>query len=453
MKQVLIIPFIFLVIVACNDSNLKEKMPQQSALADSAVTIDEGSTGSGSTAAASNDTSGNESVTPPQRIAGAYLYCGKYAPASDGKQIYMDCEVLRTSDYTPADARGLWSATINERQSGESVSVVNSEKGIFQVKSESSIMLNATLSRLQISFSGSVDGMDGMLSQSGTNAEKAPAPAAQTAGAAAALVCPSGYAMVPGDTAYGTNAFCVMQYEAKNDGAGVPVSTAAKRPWTNITQPDAQDRCAALGMGYDLINNAEWMTLAVHLSLLAGNWRFGQVGVGELSRGHTDNDPVGSCPASNDPTMAYVQGNCTGTNTGDFSQRRTQFTAAGAAIWDLSGNVWDWTSTVIDNANKPFSNIDAGPVDAFRDYTTINSNFTAISLSLLIPTNATQPQWTESWIISGRYWSGLSGRGGAMARGATWDDFQDAGIFALNLKHDGSYTSEYNGFRCVLRKP
>lgn len=38
--------------------------------------------------------------------------------------------------------------------------------------------------------------------------------------------CPDGYIFVYGNTTLGTNDFCVMKYEAKNDGSGNAVSTA-----------------------------------------------------------------------------------------------------------------------------------------------------------------------------------------------------------------------------------
>ncbi len=52
----------------------------------------------------------------------------------------------------------------------------------------------------------------------------------------AELVCPTGFIPVPGSITYGTSDFCVMKYEAKNDGSNNAASTAAGIPWVNIPQ-------------------------------------------------------------------------------------------------------------------------------------------------------------------------------------------------------------------------
>ncbi len=48
--------------------------------------------------------------------------------------------------------------------------------------------------------------------------------------------CPIGFIPVPGSATYGTKDFCVMKYEAKNDGNNNAVSTAAGTPWVSIAQ-------------------------------------------------------------------------------------------------------------------------------------------------------------------------------------------------------------------------
>lgn len=50
------------------------------------------------------------------------------------------------------------------------------------------------------------------------------------------LTCPTGYIVVPGSQTYGTNDFCVMKYEAKNDGNNNAISVADGLPWANITR-------------------------------------------------------------------------------------------------------------------------------------------------------------------------------------------------------------------------
>lgn len=55
------------------------------------------------------------------------------------------------------------------------------------------------------------------------------------------LACPTGFIVVPGSATYNTNDFCVMKYEAKNDGAGKAVSQPNGLPWTNIKQANFEN--------------------------------------------------------------------------------------------------------------------------------------------------------------------------------------------------------------------
>jgi len=61
------------------------------------------------------------------------------------------------------------------------------------------------------------------------------------------IVCPEGYVFIYGNAVLGTSDFCVMKYEAKNDGSGKAVSTASGTPWVNITQTDAITAATATG--------------------------------------------------------------------------------------------------------------------------------------------------------------------------------------------------------------
>ena len=58
---------------------------------------------------------------------------------------------------------------------------------------------------------------------------------------AGSLVCPTGFIVVPGSATYNTNDFCVMKYEAKNDGAGKAVSQPDGLPWVNIKQANFEN--------------------------------------------------------------------------------------------------------------------------------------------------------------------------------------------------------------------
>jgi prepilin-type N-terminal cleavage/methylation domain-containing protein len=106
--------------------------------------------------------------------------------------------------------------------------------------------------------------------------------------------CPTGYIVVPGNSVYDQDSFCVMKYEAKNDGSGNAVSTAAGTPWVNINWNDAKTAASNIGTGYHLITESEWMTIAANVLSVASNWQSGTVGTGASYRGHSDNSPANS---------------------------------------------------------------------------------------------------------------------------------------------------------------
>lgn len=160
--------------------------------------------------------------------------------------------------------------------------------------------------------------------------------------------CPTGFIPVPGDARFGTVGFCVMKYDAKNDGSGNAVSVAAGTPWVNIAQAGAISKSAAACAGCHLMSEAEWMTIASSIISVPSNWSGGAVGSGYIFRGHGDSNPSGPLAASTDDTNGYYgTGNSSASGT---DQRRTLTLTNGQVIWDFAGNVWQWTSGDI-NAN------------------------------------------------------------------------------------------------------
>lgn len=151
------------------------------------------------------------------------------------------------------------------------------------------------------------------------------------------LVCATNYVKVPGNTTFGTTDFCVMKYEAKNEG-GVATSKADTTPWVSITQANATLRASQACATCHLITEAEWLTIAHNLINVPGNWTGNAVGSGTLYIGHSDLSPTTAQAAGAD-TAGY-------TNTGNTSgnQRRTLRLSTGDTIWDFAGNVFEWTS-------------------------------------------------------------------------------------------------------------
>jgi len=144
------------------------------------------------------------------------------------------------------------------------------------------------------------------------------------------LTCPADWI----DSGHG---FCVMKYEARSV-SGVATSTASGTPWVSITQTAAASACSALGSGYHLITNTEWMMLARDAEAVASNWSGGSVGSGVLARGWAaytgygdswSNTAVASTTGS---SCLYNTAADTCGATGTFLYRRTHTLSNGQII-------------------------------------------------------------------------------------------------------------------------
>lgn len=260
------------------------------------------------------------------------------------------------------------------------------------------------------------------------------------------------WVFVPGDADYGTTDFCVMKYEAKNDG-GAPASLAAGTPWASISQADAKTECESLGAGFQLISNPEWMTLGANVANVADNWSLGAVGSGALYIGHSDNDPSAACEADADDLKAYVETTCTGLAAGgaenqEASQRRTLALSYGSLIWDLAGNVREWIDLVNTN-DKP------SPLDtSYHEFSLPIVGSSSMPLSDLVPT--IKPFWVDTWNSNqgtGKARFGTNGSGGGLTRGGGFMGNANNGLFRLRLDQAPSTATNTLGFRCTYASP
>ena len=227
--------------------------------------------------------------------------------------------------------------------------------------------------------------------------------------------CPTGYI----DSGYG---FCVMQYEAKSVG-GVATSQSGGTPWISITQPNAITACSNLGSGYHLITNQEWMLLANDIVGVANNWTSGIVGQGLLVRGNSDGS-------------AALDGSAPGTiRTTNY---RIHTLTNGSSIWDLAGNVWEWTNDTC----QPGSGFGYW-------YNTSNTEWNDTNLADYEKPMAGPPGSYITTQGMGYYWR-CTANGNAFLRGGYWGYGSYAGVFALSLLHSPAGTHDYPvGFRCA----
>jgi prepilin-type N-terminal cleavage/methylation domain-containing protein len=257
-----------------------------------------------------------------------------------------------------------------------------------------------------------------------------------------ALSCPAGFIPVPGSSTYNTSNFCVMKYEAKNV-AGVATSQATGLPWVNISQTSAITTSTAACAGCHLITEAEWMTLAQNVLGVASNWSGGAVGSGYIYSGHNDNDPANSSAASSDDSNGYYD---TG-NSSPSNQRRTLALSNGEVIWDLAGNVWEWTSGVTNGTTAQQPGV-SGAGNKWHEWTAVTTQGSLAVNPFPSSTGISgSSSWTSSNGIGQLYSNADTTSFCGFVRGGPWGDYSDAGVLALVLYYAPSNTYAYIGFR------
>jgi len=238
--------------------------------------------------------------------------------------------------------------------------------------------------------------------------------------------CPDDWVRVPGNTLYNTHSFCVMKYEAKDDGSGKPVSKPDGTPWVNITQTNAKLECESIGA--HLITEDEWLSIVRNLELQASNWTGGVIGSGQIPRGNSNSSAA-----------------LDGTNELTGFNKRTHTLSNGEVIWDLAGNVYDWTDATILGKDQPTGS--STPVGfGWSEYSNLLT-YGSLAPERLLPIN--NYNYIQGY---GRiYSSGVSTNttNYAFLRGGYWSSGANAGVVALGLSRGPGYSNTNIGFRCV----
>jgi hypothetical protein len=274
----------------------------------------------------------------------------------------------------------------------------------------------------------------------------------------ASLGCPTGFVAVDGNGVLGTADFCVMKYEAKcttppcNNTTDIPVSQAAGLPWYNIRADEseaagsgAQARCEAMSESgfngtFSLISNPEWMTIARDIENTPSNWSSGIVGTGHIPKGHSDGSPIFTLLAVTDTNDPY---NGTLNNSGEIAgmgweQKRTHTLSNGSEIWDLAGNVSEWTDW-----DATVAGFTLGPTDEV-----IGGKELSVAQTGSLLNDDFLPDGAYTTANSFGLWAG--GTGGAANRGGSFVDL-NGGLYSLLLNDTPTIFVVYIGFRCSYR--
>ena len=325
----------------------------------------------------------------------------------------------------------------------------------------------------------------------GVNKITNPAFASDNSSWSTAAVAPSGWVEVPGSGTYLTENFLVMKYEAKcaltsdpTTGLTSPetstyntyddnttectsannrqvVSVASGYPIANIQQTESITRCSTVTLGdtsAHLITNNEWMTIARNIEAQDTNWSGGTVGSGYLFAGHNDNQPakarIASTTDTGDYRCAYTDSAGTTENPSSCptytlngqsgtagNQVRVQTLSNSSVLWDIPGNVWEWTDNTINGADKPVGN-----PSAWVEWQTV-TDFGTLSSDLTRPSDS---NYYDADYGVGQYYQGsASGGPYAFLRGGRWANNASTGAFALFLSFLPAAQHGDFGLRCA----
>ena len=287
---------------------------------------------------------------------------------------------------------------------------------------------------------------------------------------------------VPGNSTFGTNNFYVMKYDAGcSDGNGNAVNTPADTaggtpggynnsgtggvncaspaalpgalPIVDITETTAKTSCASIGA--HLLTNDEYMTIVTNAANQGSNWTGNAIGTGGMYLGNASNGSEYPADANDQNGWA---GETSKTYTNPNDERRTYTLSNGSVIWDISGNVWEWTQRSTNNQGDNQSGSYVTPTCAGTAWAGCEYGSTAVGTINPITSYGTIPQFSiappnASWNTTqgmGRVYTGNGANGGgAFVRGGNWGNGASAGPFSLLLYFGPADVSNAVGFRCA----
>lgn len=269
------------------------------------------------------------------------------------------------------------------------------------------------------------------------------------------ISCPTNFIVVPGNSTFGTVDFCVAKYETKIQGNSngaqtynssyVPESRESGTPWVNISQTNAITEAATACDGCHLITENEWMTILANVINVDSNWSGNSVGSGYIYNGHVNSNPASALAASSDDNDG-LSGITGGTGSGSqYNNRRTLTLSNGEVIWDMAGNVNEWTAGTINGGQLGISGESSYTTKQWNDSNLAWNDFPLTSRPSSVSVAAASYGSTQGiGQIYSRYTeSGLK----AYRRGGSWTSTNFAGVFALSLNNGSGDTINSLGFR------
>ena len=119
----------------------------------------------------------------------------------------------------------------------------------------------------------------------------------------------------------------------------------------------------------------------------------------------------------------------------------------GNVIWDLAGNVWEWTDQTIQGNQPGLTTTDTG---SWKEWTNTNLAMNGLNqLSRPESISAAAKTWSSSNAAGQLYSNPGESSARAFIRGGYWYSYGNAGVATLDLSTSPSSTYSYVGFRAA----